>query len=37
MDVEYIDKVNINSEQIIGIKPTDAFTDHSGMKLVIES
>jgi len=37
IDVEYIDNVNINLEHIIGIKPTDAFTDHSGMKLVIES
>lgn len=37
MYVEYIDNVNINLEHISGIKPSDAFTDHSGLKLVIES
>ncbi len=37
MDVKYIDNVNINLEHISGIKPSDAFTDHSGLKLVIES
>lgn len=36
MDVEYIDNVNINLEYINGIKFSDAFTDHSGLKLVIE-
>ena len=37
MDLEYIDDVNINLQYINGIKPLDAFTDHSGLKLVIES
>ncbi|MDD6858838.1 MAG: hypothetical protein PUD71_10815 [Lachnospiraceae bacterium] len=37
MNVEYIDNVNINLEHISGIKPSDAFTDHSGLKIVIES
>jgi|GEM_PF-47460 hypothetical protein len=37
MDLKYIDDVNINLQDINGIKPLDAFTDHSGLKLVIES
>lgn len=37
MYIEYIDDVNINLVHINGIKPSDAFTDHSGLRLVIES
>lgn len=37
MYIEYIDNVNINLVHINGIKPSDAFTDHSGLRLVIES
>ena len=37
MYIEYIDDVNINLVHINGIKPPDAFTDHSGLRLVIDS
>lgn len=38
MKVEYIDDVNINLSNIYTEKtPSDPFTDHSGLKLVIES
>lgn len=37
MYIEYIDDVNINLVYINGRKPSDAFTDHSGLKLIIES